>query len=422
MKEIFPGYFQKDHQEIEHIWSDCTFIFDTSVLLDLYRFSEPTVKKILKILERLGVVWIPNQVAFEFFRNREIVLSKQFSLYENFVNNFNGMNSHLQKHLKGLFSKIADEKYKANKQNHPYLANLEGLVNSYKDSFQKIDLVIDEIKGKDEISNLFLTRDYYKKLLEEDWILEALVTLFSNKTGESFNDDEIENLYTIGERRYSNSIPPGYLDEKDYDALSYGDFIIWCQIIDFSHNNQKSVIFITNDLKSDWWKGSKKKNNISPRPELINEFQRKTNQSFWMYSFDDFLNEVENNLRDIEIDDMENLKEEIQSLQDFDAEKEFIEKRIFGNPSPTKHIESIDFYLQMQDELNQVIKTLSPEDQDILNYSYGLNGYEKLSHEELSDQMGLSFDAIRQLEARALRRIRHPKRSRRLVQFIDRDP
>lgn len=421
MKDRFPGYFQKEKQTIDQLWKECTFIFDTSVFLDLYRFSEPAARKTLKILESLDDIWIPHQVAFEFLRNREIVLTKQFALYDNFVKNINGLNCYIQKHLKGLFSKIAEEKYKANKQNHPFLSNVEELIHTYEKTLNKTDLIIEELKRKSEIKNLFTTREYYNSLFQDDWILETLVSLYSNKTGETFNDDTIEKLYKIGERRYSNSIPPGYLDKKEYDALSYGDFIIWCQIIDYSRINAKSVIFITNDLKEDWWRGSKKNCNLAPRPEIVNEFQTKTKQSFWMYSLDDFLKDAENYLTDLRIDDMDTLKEEIQSVQNFDAEKDFIEKRIFGSTSPIKPIDNSDINLQMHNELNYAMKTLSPDDYEILNYCYGLNGYERLSHEDIANQIGLSVETIRELEARALRRLRHPKRARRLFQFVDRN-
>lgn len=64
MKDRFPGYFQKEKQTIDQLWKECTFIFDTSVFLDLYRFSEPAARKTLKILESLDDIWIPHQVAF----------------------------------------------------------------------------------------------------------------------------------------------------------------------------------------------------------------------------------------------------------------------------------------------------------------------------------------------------------------------
>ncbi|MPN56418.1 RNA polymerase sigma factor RpoD [bioreactor metagenome] len=75
----------------------------------------------------------------------------------------------------------------------------------------------------------------------------------------------------------------------------------------------------------------------------------------------------------------------------------------------------------MHNELNYAMKTLSPDDYEILNYCYGLNGYERLSHEDIANQIGLSVETIRELEARALRRLRHPKRARRLFQFVDRN-
>lgn len=421
MKDLFPGYFPHDSTAIDKLWNDCTFIFDTSVLLDLYRFSEQAVRNIFSILRELDDVWIPNQVALEFFRNRELVLKKQYALYENFTNNLNGLDMHLKKHLEGLFSSIANEKYKTNKQNHPFLADIQELINTFEGYFEQIHSITDSIRLNLAISDLFNSKDYYQNLLENDWIMAEIVSLFTERTGTSFTEDELERIYIRGERRYSNKTPPGFLDgeKKEYDKSSYGDLIIWDQIIYYSFNNKRSVIFVTNDLKNDWWKGSKNKNNLLPLPELINEFQTKTSQFFWMYSFDGFLDEIETNKPHIKIEKIDDLKDEIQSVQDFDAERDFIEKRIFGKTSPPRNIGDFNFYSLMQKELNEVLETLPEEDKEILNYRYGLNGYDRLSRDKLSELLSLSEETIRELEARALRRIRHPKRSRRLKPFVD---
>jgi hypothetical protein len=68
----------------------------------------------------------------------------------------------------------------------------------------------------------------------------------------------------------------------------YGDFIIWNEMIDLAISKKLPIIFVTDDIKEDWWKKSKNFI-ISPRPELIKEFESKSTQYFYMYSMERFL-------------------------------------------------------------------------------------------------------------------------------------
>jgi RNA polymerase primary sigma factor len=49
---------------------------------------------------------------------------------------------------------------------------------------------------------------------------------------------------------------------------------------------------------------------------------------------------------------------------------------------------------------------------------YGLNGYEPMSLQQIGDRFNLSKERIRQIEKKAIRRLRHPSRSYKLKSYI----
>lgn len=66
--------------DFEALWKKGVFIFDTNVLLNLYRLPENARNDFLKILGNASVkdrIWIPFQVALEFLNNRISVISEQ---------------------------------------------------------------------------------------------------------------------------------------------------------------------------------------------------------------------------------------------------------------------------------------------------------------------------------------------------------
>ena len=86
------------------------------------------------------------------------------------------------------------------------------------------------------------------------------------------------SIYEIcreGERRYNKLIPPGYKDNKKDGPFKYGDLISWVETYKYAQLNKKNVIFVTDDVKEDWWERNGKRE-ILFRKELIKEFRRKT--------------------------------------------------------------------------------------------------------------------------------------------------
>lgn len=68
--------------------------------------------------------------------------------------------------------------------------------------------------------------------------------------------------------------------------------------------------------------------------------------------------------------------------------------------------------------LNEVLNTLTDSEKEILCMRYGLNGYEPMSLQQIGDKFNLSKERIRQIEKKAIRRLRHPSRSAKLKSFM----
>lgn len=83
-------------------------------------------------------------------------------------------------------------------------------------------------------------------------------------------------------------------------------------------------------------------------------------------------------------------------------------------PSPTQA--ALDNLLK--EKIEQVLSTLAPREQRILRLRFGLVNGKCYTLEEVGQKFGLTRERIRQIEARALRRLRHPRRSRQLKDYL----
>lgn len=72
----------------------------------------------------------------------------------------------------------------------------------------------------------------------------------------------------------------------------------------------------------------------------------------------------------------------------------------------------------LRDRIEEVLTTLSPREVRILRMRFGLNNGRSYTLEEVGQKFGLTRERIRQIEGQALRRLRHPSRSRDLKDYL----
>jgi len=75
----------------------------------------------------------------------------------------------------------------------------------------------------------------------------------------------------------------------------------------------------------------------------------------------------------------------------------------------------------LKDQIEDVLYTLTPREQRVLQLRFGLEDGRSRTLEEVGVEFNVTRERIRQIEAKALRKLRHPSRSRKLKDFLD-DP
>jgi hypothetical protein len=290
MRDLFSEYYQPTEKEFACLWKEAVFVFDTNVLLNLYRYSSDTRDDLLSVMEQLqDRIWVPYQVGLEFSRNRGEVISDQKAILD----------------LVDLFDTFVKEKFEKErlqaygKRGH-FFVDLEKLRATFQ---QMRQLLHDELHH---------AQDQYPVSDDTDVVLKRLDKLFQGKIGRPYSDDEMAKLTPLFEKRYKDKIPPGFKDEKkqkgqnkqppqpkpqnelpddetNNPANKYGDVIIWFQILEYAQQEKKPIILVGDDVKEDWWERRRRGKTTGPRAELRREMRQKAGVEFYMYTMENFI-------------------------------------------------------------------------------------------------------------------------------------
>ncbi len=84
----------------------------------------------------------------------------------------------------------------------------------------------------------------------------------------------------------------------------------------------------------------------------------------------------------------------------------------------TAPTDSVSFTM-LKEHLLGVLDTLTPREEKVLRLRYGLDDGRQRTLEEVGKEFNVTRERIRQIEAKALRKLRHPSRSKRLKDFLD---
>jgi len=91
---------------------------------------------------------------------------------------------------------------------------------------------------------------------------------------------------------------------------------------------------------------------------------------------------------------------------------DFIEDKEVENPATQTS------FALLQEQLREVLATLPPREQEVLKMRFGLEDGYSLTLEEVGLYFEVTRERIRQIEAKALRRLRHPKRAKKLKDYV----
>ncbi len=76
-------------------------------------------------------------------------------------------------------------------------------------------------------------------------------------------------------------------------------------------------------------------------------------------------------------------------------------------------------YTLLREQLNEVLHTLTHREEQVLKLRFGLEDGRTRTLEEVGQQFNITRERIRQIEAKALRKLRHPSRSKKLKDYLD---
>lgn len=76
-------------------------------------------------------------------------------------------------------------------------------------------------------------------------------------------------------------------------------------------------------------------------------------------------------------------------------------------------------HILLKEQLSEVLDTLTPREEKVLRLRFGLGDGRSRTLEEVGKEFNVTRERIRQIEAKALRKLRHPSRSKRLKDFLD---
>lgn len=308
MEKLYKIHRNSNQIDFQKIWKEGIFIFDSNVLLDLYRLPESAKNDLLSVFRNENFnnrIWIGFQVIMEFLNNRLTVIGEQKNMFPK---------------IKILTEKLITE--------------IDDLSTTYKTEIEKLKLTqrhslinpeeyitTDNLKKTTEVYIAFLKHleDLENKqndVNDTDEIKELIINIFNNKIGESFDKDNLELIYKEGTKRYESKIPPGFMDikkegsyffeDKEY-IRKFGDLILWKEIIKLSNDKKlKYVVLVTGYIKEDWWE-EKRGKKIGARKELLNEIYTQCTELdvFHLYNTSTFLKfakeEIDKTIKDSSI-------------------------------------------------------------------------------------------------------------------------
>lgn len=352
----FQGYRKKTKEEIDFLWKNAIFTFDTNSLLNIYRYSETTRKDIFEIITKIeDRIFLTHQVAFEFNKNRFENINNIIKSKNEFLKNLDAINIQISKNSEQILSNYLTDKFA---------------------------ILLDEIRA--EIDSKI---EFFNKLFDSDLIFALINLLFRDKILNEIEEEKVAQIKKIGEIRYSNKIPPGYSDAKK-EENRFGDLIIWNEIINYAKEKQKPIIFISDDSKEDWvWK-LKDGKIIGARPELIQEFYKETNQLFHLYKTDSFVKyasiQLNEKIDSGTIEEVTKINKEI-SLSEF-----------------------AEYLNSLEDEIiEEKLKILTPREADLLRLNLGVGGKHKLSVKEIAETFDLDLNRALTIRSSAMRKLRN---------------
>jgi len=254
MPDQFKHYWPLTEEEKTEVWETGVIVLDTNVYLHIYRFPPKERDRLLQILGSPKVqnrLWVPHQVAEEFYRNRLTVIGEQITAAKKLLGSSD-------KVMTDFFASLDD----TIRKHHPLIDR-----DDWKES---LGATIAALKTKYEAAKAL-----YPVSMNEDPFLERVRTVMGGRIGAPMPDEEMKAIREEAKERFAKGIPPGYEDAKKDGDRAMGDLILWKQALKEMEKRKAHLVLVVDDRKEDWWL-KKQGALLGPRPELRKEYREKT--------------------------------------------------------------------------------------------------------------------------------------------------
>nr|WP_276510303.1 PIN-like domain-containing protein [Paenibacillus qinlingensis] len=307
---------------------------DTNTLLNTYKMTPDARSQFLRVLQTFkNRLWMPYQVGKEFYFNRQFVIETELKSLQNSKQYFKN----------GLDALVTGVEKSAIRFRSQLAADLQNELNELK---EKLSIMIDKCPDKMD------RKEYFDGplLKAEDPISKGIFEIFGDNVGDGFHPVELLKIYEEGNKRYALSIPPGFKDAVNKeDYRKYGDLVIWKELMEKATEESKPIIFITDDVKPDWWV---RYNELKrPHPELLNEFYRISGQYVQIYTYNEFIDQATKLI--IDFPESAKAVEEINSINEVEREEQ-VQSEMF-TPKPGDIYNIVDKFDNFDHRIRQAL-------------------------------------------------------------------
>ncbi|MFB7753807.1 PIN-like domain-containing protein [Streptomyces sp. NPDC056121] len=274
MFDGFEAYRTPADRDYRCVLQQGLVVLDTNVLLDLYRMNARVREDMLTVLTTISErLWIPHQVLVEFWRNRqseELITyhdKKAATAAEVLKSSLSRSRSALDEWARNVH--IGD--------NIDIVSPMHEKLDYAEKLYQDIVESLEHQASKDTVPGIRNTHT--------DPVIKVLEQLLDQRVGAPYSPQQHAQEVQRAKERADEQVPPGYKDfegGKKGDEEAAGDYLVWRQLMDAARSRKTDVLFVTRDLKEDWWRKASAKAVRLPRIELVNELRDLTGLQLFM--------------------------------------------------------------------------------------------------------------------------------------------
>ncbi|MGB8881297.1 MAG: PIN-like domain-containing protein, partial [Solirubrobacteraceae bacterium] len=180
--DIARGWVLPSEDDVSAVWASAEIVLDTNVLLNLYRYSAKARDELLSLLTHIGSrLWLPHQVAHEFFRNRMAVRVLDQTAEEKLTAAVDAAAEILLKQVDKMNADLSRRN-----EPPPHEARIREALENLRG-----ELVAVEKKRAGDLGSH-----------HDDEVLRAFRRLFGQRVGREPTPDDRTELYAEGKKRY----------------------------------------------------------------------------------------------------------------------------------------------------------------------------------------------------------------------------